>query len=161
MAESDITHSTVVVLLTGLPGTGKSTMADHAGSVLSATVLSHDWAMSGLRPFPEVEAAIAATRFGSRQVGWSILRALGRAELGRGRSVVLDGVARPPDIEACRSLATDEQATFLVVETICSEPAVHRQRVESRRRLIPDGTRSIGATSLARPRHGSQSPART
>jgi predicted kinase len=127
----------LLVVVTGLPGTGKSTMADHAGEVLPASVLSHDWAMSGLRPFLEVEAAVAAIRFGNRQVGWSILRALGRAELRRGRSVVLDGVARPPDIEACKSLASEEHAGLVIVEAICSQPELHRARVEGRRRMIP------------------------
>jgi predicted kinase len=107
----------LLVVVTGLPGTGKSTMAHHAGEILNANVLSHDWAMSGIRPFPEVEAAIAEIHLGSRQVGWSILGALGQAELRRGRYVILDGVARNPDIEECKSLATEEQAVLVVVDT--------------------------------------------
>ena len=48
----------LLVLITGLPGSGKSTMAEVAGRQLGAPVLGHDWAMSGLRPFPEVQAAL-------------------------------------------------------------------------------------------------------
>ena len=38
-----------------------------------------------------------------RQVGWSILIALARAQLRRELPVVLDGVARAPELEVCRS----------------------------------------------------------
>ena len=33
----------LVVLITGLPGSGKSTMAEVAGRALGAPVLGHDW----------------------------------------------------------------------------------------------------------------------
>ena len=59
--------------MTGLPGTGKSTAADAAGAHLGAAVLAHDWAMSGLRPYPELQRALDTIDFGHRQVGWSIL----------------------------------------------------------------------------------------
>jgi predicted kinase len=112
-------------------------MVGHVRQVLPATVLSHDWAMSGLRPFPEVEAAISAIRFGNRKVGWSIPYALARAELRSGRSVILDGVPRAHDIQACESLASEEHADLIVVETICSSPELHRARVDGRHRMIP------------------------
>ncbi len=46
----------VLVLVTGLPGTGKSSVADVVASELNAAVLAHDWAMSALRPYPELRA---------------------------------------------------------------------------------------------------------
>ena len=42
----------LLVLITGLPGSGKSTMAEVAGRSLGAPVLGHDWAMSGLAALP-------------------------------------------------------------------------------------------------------------
>jgi predicted kinase len=129
---------TLLVLITGLPATGKSTMAEVAARELGTPVLGHDWAMSGLRPFAEVQAALDAIAGGHRSVGWSILWALARAELRMGGSVVLDGVARAPEVAATRALAVEEGAGSLVVMTECADAAVHRSRVEGRQRLIPN-----------------------
>jgi predicted kinase len=75
--------------------------------------------------------------FGHRHVGWSILGALARSELRRGRDVVLDGVARAPEIEGCRDLATQERVRFVLVVTECPDATVHRSRVDRRERGIP------------------------
>lgn len=126
------------MLLTGLPGTGKSTLADLAARTLGAPVLSHDWAMSGLRPYPELQEVLDGMGLrGHRGVGWSLLWATARSELRRGSSVVLDGVARAPEVEATRRLATEEGAASLVLLTSCQDAALHRSRVEGRRRGIP------------------------
>jgi hypothetical protein len=75
---------------------------------------------------------------GHRRVGWSILSSLAQAQLRRGRSVVLDGVARTPEIEQCRQLAHEEGSRFVVIFTQCTNPAIHRSRVEGRSRDIPN-----------------------
>lgn len=98
------TRDRLILIVSGLPGTGKSTVADVAGRHLEAPVLAHDWAMSGLRSFPEMQNALDAMNPPChRQVGWSILIALARAQLRRELPVVLDGVARAPELEVCRS----------------------------------------------------------
>lgn len=127
------------MLVTGVPGTGKSTVADAAGRHLGAAVFAHDWAMSGLRPYPELQHALDATDPpGHRAVGWSILGALARSELRRGRSVILDGVARSEEIGLCRRLADEETARLVLVATECSDVDLHRQRIEGRQRSIPE-----------------------
>ena len=129
----------ILVLVTGLQGTGKSTTADQAAEILGASVLTHDWAMSGLRPHEAVQRALdSMTPPGHQPVGWSILCALARAQLRRGSSVILDGVAREPNIGLCRQVADDEGARFLVVLTECVDPEVHKLRIEARERSIPD-----------------------
>jgi predicted kinase len=129
----------LLVLVTGVPGTGKSRVADAAGRHLGAAVFAHDWAMSGLRPYPQIQEALDAMEPpGHRAVGWSILAALARSELRRGRSVVLDGVARSEEIDLCRHLANEEAARMLLVATECSDVDLHRQRIEGRQRSIPD-----------------------
>jgi predicted kinase len=128
----------LLVLVTGLPGTGKSTMAEVAAVELGAPVLGHDWAMSGLRPYPELQEALDAMGLrGHRGVGWSILWALARSQLRRGEPVVLDGVARGPEVAGTRSLAREEGAPSLVVMTQCADLELHRSRIEGRRRGIP------------------------
>jgi predicted kinase len=127
----------LVVLITGLPGSGKSTMAEVAGRALGAPVLGHDWAMSGLRPFPELQDALDAMgQRGHRGVGWSLLWALARSQLRLGSSVVLDGVARGPEVEETRRVAAEEGAGSLAVMTSCRDAGLHRGRVEGRQRQI-------------------------
>ncbi len=129
----------LLVLLTGLQATGKSTMAEVVARELGAAALGHDWAMSGLRPYPEIQQALDAMEPpGHRDVGWSILWALARAQLRMGSSVVLDGVARQPEVEGTRLVAREEGAESLVVMTTCRDVDTHRARVEGRRRNIPN-----------------------
>jgi predicted kinase len=129
----------ILVLITGLQGTGKSTAADQAAEFLGASVLAHDWAMSGLRPFGAVQRALdSMTPPGHQPVGWSILCALARAQIRRGSSVVLDGVAREAAIELCRQVAGEEGARFLLVLTECADLEFHQLRIEARERSIPD-----------------------
>jgi predicted kinase len=129
----------LLVLTTGLPATGKSTMAEVAGRALGAPVLGHDWVMSGLRPHAEVQEALDTMGLrGHRGVGWSLLWALARSQLRLGTSVVLDGVARGPEVETTRRVAREEGARSLVVMTTCHDAALHRVRVEGRQRLIPN-----------------------
>jgi predicted kinase len=127
----------LLVLVTGVPGTGKSSVADAVAARLGAAVLAHDWAMSGLRPYPELQRALDQVELGHRVVGWSVLAALARAELRRNRPVVLDGVARAPEVEVCGRVAREEGGELVVVATVCSDPGLHRSRVEGRERHIP------------------------
>jgi 8-oxo-dGTP pyrophosphatase MutT (NUDIX family)/predicted kinase len=137
-AKDGKTRQPILVVVTGLQGTGKSTVAGIAADSLSAPVIAHDWAMSGLRPFPEIQATLdTMDPPGHGPVGWSVLRALARSQLGRGSSVILDGVARTEQVEALRELAVDEGARFLVIMTECSDRELHRSRVEGRERGIP------------------------
>jgi hypothetical protein len=129
----------ILVLITGLPGTGKSTLADRAARQLGAAVHAHDWAMSGLRPYPELQSALdSMDPPGHRDVGWSILYALADSQLRRGASVVLDGVARAPEIARCRGLADERAATAAVVLAECRDVDTHRTRIEGRQRDIPN-----------------------
>jgi predicted kinase/ADP-ribose pyrophosphatase YjhB (NUDIX family) len=137
-AETTSSSQPVLVLVTGLQGTGKSTVAGLAAELLGSPVVSHDWAMSGLRPFPEMQEALDSMEPpGHGRVGWSLLGALARSELRRGSSVVLDGVARTSQVETLRHLADEEGARFLLVMTECPDPEIHRSRVDGRKRGIP------------------------
>jgi predicted kinase len=128
-----------LVLVTGLPGTGKSTIADAVASRIRAAVLAHDWAMSGLQRFPAIQQVLdAMDPPRHRAVGWSILLALARAQLRRRTPVVLDGVARAPEIQLCRAVAVEESARLIVIQTECPDVVIHRSRIAGRRREIPN-----------------------
>jgi hypothetical protein len=95
--------------------------------------------MSALRPYPQIQTVLDEMEpSGHRVVGWSILTALARSQLRAGRSVVLDGVARAPEIASCREVADGESGAFIMITTRCSDLELHRSRVEGRRRHIPN-----------------------
>lgn len=128
----------VLVVVTGLQGSGKSTVAGLAANLLGAPLIAHDWAMSGLRPFPELQAALdVMDPPGHGRVGWSLLRALAQSQLRRRSSVVIDGVARAPQVETLRRLAAEEGARFFAIMTECSDLELYRSRVDGRTRGIP------------------------
>lgn len=128
----------MLLLMTGPPGTGKSSIAEKAAESLAAPVLSWDWVMAALTEFDDVQAAVSGmTRVQHRRVGWSVLWNLATAQLRRGSSVVLDGVARDVEVEGTRAVAHAVGASTLVVLTSCSDLAVHRIRIEGRTRQIP------------------------
>jgi predicted kinase len=128
-----------LLLITGVPGSGKSSLARVAADELGCAVLGHDWTMAGLRAFPPVweqMKALGGTEF--RSVGWSIMWNLSRAQLREGRSVVLDGVARTAEAQSARGFAQESDARCLVVLTVIDDASLHRSRVEGRRRDIPN-----------------------
>jgi len=127
-----------MLLITGPPGTGKSTVADAAAERLRAAVLAWDWVMAGLTPFAEIQAALRdLDHVAARRVGWSMLWNLAVAQLREGRSVVLDGCARAPEIDRTRLVAAGEGVTCRVVVTRCRDTTVHRARLDGRARNIP------------------------
>jgi predicted kinase len=127
-----------LVVITGPPGTGKSTLAEAVARQLGTAVLGWDWAMAGMTWCEPVQAALRSLEVESyRRVGWSILANLAEAQLRQGRSVVLDGVARQAEVEALRAVADRTASTLRIVLTSCTDRERHRRRVEGRQRDIP------------------------
>ncbi len=136
--KGDVTLTTLL-LVTGLPGCGKTTIAESVAADLNASVIGHDWVMAGLRVHPTVWNEIEELdRVAHRSVGWTIMWNLGLAQLRMGRSIILDGVARAPEISRTRAIAQEVGARSLVA--LCSAPTVdiHRERIVGRVRNIPE-----------------------
>lgn len=127
-------HAPALVVFTGLPGTGKSTLAARAARLLRCPVFAKD----------VLEAALWRVEIGpsqSVQTGWAgyeLLTVLAESQLTLGQSAVLDSVATFERIRTrWRDLAAAHGATFVSVHPICSDQALHRARIEGRRRGIP------------------------
>ncbi|MDP9334511.1 MAG: ATP-binding protein [Actinomycetota bacterium] len=94
--------------------------------------------MSGLRAFPDLWADVELPVERQRAIGWSLLGRVAEQQLRRGASVVLDLVARQSVCDQWNALAERYEAAFTVVECVCSDADVLRERIEGRARSIPD-----------------------
>lgn len=116
-------------MLGGLPGVGKSTVADALARRLRATVVSVD---------PIEDAIIRAgitMSFATGVAAYEVGAAVARMQLRNGLAVIADAanyleVGR----DMWRRAARDADAGVAVVEVICSDESLHRRRLESRER---------------------------
>jgi predicted kinase len=120
------------VIFSGVPGTGKTTFAEHAAQWLGVPLFSKD----------ELEATLRRSGItGSMNSGWAtyeLLTVLARGQLGRGQSAIVDTLATHKRIrEQWRALAVEFGAYFRVIETVCTDNDVHRARLAQWQRNIP------------------------
>jgi len=119
-----------LILVSGLPGTGKSTVADGLSRSLSIPVFSID----------PIEAAMWRNGLARSETGiaaYGVAAALADEHLRLGHSVIVDAV-NPIEAprEGWRDLAAKHRAVLKIIECVCASEAVHRQRIEARRRDI-------------------------
>jgi predicted kinase len=122
----------MLVIFSGLPGAGKTTLAEHAARQLTAALLSKD----------VIEAALWRSEIGSAEnsgrAAYEVMTAIAAQQLRMGHSVVLDSVAATESIRATwLTLATNLHVDVRIVECVCSDAATQRTRMEGRDRGIP------------------------
>ncbi|QKW21213.1 ATP-binding protein [Kitasatospora sp. NA04385] len=121
----------MLIAMAGLPGAGKSSVAEELGRRLGAPVVSVDpieaamWRAGVARSEPTGLAA------------YVVAEAVADGVLALGQTVIVDAVNAVAEARAqWRALASRHGVPVAFVEVVCSDPAVHRQRLEGRSRGI-------------------------
>jgi predicted kinase len=120
-----------LIVFSGLPGSGKSTVAEGLSRALPISIFSVD----------PIEAAMWRSGLVKAETGiaaYEVAIALADAHLRLGHSVVIDAV-NPVEAPraAWRNLAARYRADLKIIECICADEAIHRRRIEARTRNIP------------------------
>ncbi|WP_206477488.1 AAA family ATPase [Microbacterium sp. KRD172] len=134
MSDVTVWQQPTVVVVTGLPGTGKSTLAEGIAKAARAPAFSVDWLLGAIAPSGVLSGAARPV---VRGVYEGLLSSLLTRQLMLGQSAVLDTIASDDIIEAWSSITYQYDGRLVTVEGVCSDETVHRSRVEGRRRNIP------------------------
>lgn len=124
-----------LIVFSGLPGTGKSTLAEAIGRQLGIPVFAKDWLeatllRSELKPTNEEKSLGYA--------GYELLTILATRQMILGQSVILDSVAASKTIRTTwRQLSDQYNADWRVIECVCLDESLHRSRLKDRKRHIP------------------------
>jgi predicted kinase len=122
--------SRVLVLISGMPGTGKTALARGLVQALRIPVFAKDRIQSALRTRGLAGRATVD--------GYHLMFDLADEQLGLGLGVVLDAVF--PLVEfrlVARDIARRHRACFRPIYCYCSDESVWRERLGGRRQAVP------------------------
>ena len=112
-----------LVILSGLPGVGKTTIARALGVALSAVHIRID----------SIEQALRNAGLTVDEHGYRVAYAVAEDNLRLGRTVIADCVNPwPLTRREWQAVASRAVARVISVELVCSDIAEHKRRVESR-----------------------------
>jgi predicted kinase len=117
---------TLLVIFGGLPGTGKSTLAQRLAALTGAVYLRIDTIEQAIR-----DASAAVQDLG--ELGYRVAYGLARDNLRAGLPVVADSVNPLHSTrDSWRAVGEETDAELVEVELICSDLTEHRRRIETR-----------------------------
>ena len=117
----------MLVVFSGLPGSGKTTLAYALAGRRAATYIRIDTIEQAIR-----NAEVLAADIGP--AGYAVAIAVAEANLALGRTVVADCVNPVGESRAAWAAAADRTKSALFnIEVLCSVPSEHRRRVETRK----------------------------
>jgi predicted kinase len=116
----------MLIIFGGLPATGKTTIARDLARQLGATYLRIDTIEQAIRDSTAVKRSIS-------EEGYRVAYAVAEDNLRLGRTVISDSV-NPVQLsrDAWLGVARRAHARATEIEIICTDPELHRQRVETR-----------------------------
>jgi predicted kinase len=122
----------MLIAMAGLPGAGKTTIAEILGARLGAPIVSVD----------PIESAILSAGIDSDQptglAAYLVAETMAEQVLISGRTVIVDAVnAVEPARLQWRDLAARADVELRVIEVICSDQQLHKERLEKRVRNLP------------------------
>ena len=117
----------MLIVVSGLPGTGKSALAVGIGQALGAVVLSVDPIEAAL-----LESGIEQS-FATGYAAYRVVSTLAEANLPLGQTLIVDAVSSVAEAKAWWPvLAADAGVDLAVIECICSDSRLHRSRLAGR-----------------------------
>src|SRR5450631_3097697 len=123
--------STLLIVIGGRPGTGKTSLARGLARALDTVHLRIDTIEQALR-----SATMGSDALGT--AGYVVAYGVAADNLALGRTVIADAVQPLAAIrDAWRDVARRAAVALVEVEVICSDTTLHRRRVESRSADIP------------------------
>lgn len=124
-----ISDRATLYIFSGLPGSGKTTLAQLVAQKLHGTYLRVDTIEQGLRDLCSVDV---------QGEGYRLAYRIAADNLHLGVSVIADS-CNPIELtrREWEQVALEARVRFVNIEAICSDTREHRRRVETRRCTVP------------------------